>query len=98
MSNYAYIDKDFDLTSVKATIFKPNGKYYTEYELDFTYVFDNDYIDHIDSTLAAYENTHGKPWNRTMHLVVMNHPYGFPVMIPTLRIVRPATDDLDPGH
>ncbi|AWN04582.1 hypothetical protein PBI_GRAYSON_254 [Rhodococcus phage Grayson] len=82
MSNYDYIDKDFDLEHVSVTFFKPHGKYYSQDELDFTGVFDCEYIDWIDSTLAAYQNTFGKIWSRQMHLIVMNHPYGFPVMIP----------------
>lgn len=81
MSNYDYIKKGFDLEHVKATVFKPSGKYYTEFELDFTGVFDGGWVDHIDSTRFAYSKTFGKLWNHKMHLVVMEHPYGFPVMI-----------------
>lgn len=81
MSNYDYIKKGFDLEHVPVTFFKLSGKYYSQDELDFTGVFDCEYIDHIDSTLEAYAKSFGKLWNHKMHLVVMEHPYGFPVMI-----------------
>lgn len=97
MSNYDLIDRDFDLTNVKAYLFKPSGKYQGEVILDFTGIFDGEYIDHRQSTLAAYRHKFGTTLNGR-HLVVINHPYGFPVMITHRRPVRPATDDLDPGH